>query len=123
MGVSPGKELLRAATIGPRSISSQGWRTTRPATNKLFEYAACGLPVIVPDTEPYRAYLGQESWCAFADPERPDSIAQAAKTFLTDIEMYERSCRAARNAFETKLNFETAFLPVLEALRFLSSNS
>jgi glycosyltransferase involved in cell wall biosynthesis len=90
------------------------------ATNKLYEYAACALPVIVPDTAAYRDYLKDESWVLYADPASPASIADAVDQIFSDRDRYGAMCRAAREAFETRYNYETVFQPVLERILTLS---
>ncbi len=87
-------------------------RYSASATNKVFEYAACGLPVVVCDFPTYREFLGQEPWVRFADPADPQSIAAAIAEILADLETYRTMAQAARRAFETKFNYDTAFAPV-----------
>jgi glycosyltransferase involved in cell wall biosynthesis len=83
------------------------------ACNKIYEYAACGLPVIVSDFPTYRAFLGDEAWVRFANPEDPNSIALAIQDLLTDFDRYPEICLAARQAFEEKFNYESVFTPLL----------
>lgn len=86
------------------------------ASNKLFEYAAMGLPVIVPDRESYRGFLGDAEWVTYADLEKPESIARAINSILADGERYLAMSRAARRAFESQYNYERVFEPVLAKL-------
>jgi glycosyltransferase involved in cell wall biosynthesis len=66
--------------------------------NKLFEYVAAGLPVVVADL-PEAARLVRElriGWCA--DPSDPESVAAALRTALAqqdDEGLRERLRRAA----------------------------
>jgi glycosyltransferase involved in cell wall biosynthesis len=64
------------------------------ATNKLFEYAAAGLPVVAPDLGNYRRLLSGESWVEFADPGDPRSIADAIARVLADGTRYAAMSRA-----------------------------
>jgi glycosyltransferase involved in cell wall biosynthesis len=89
------------------------------ACNKIYEYAACGLPIIVSDFPSYRNYLSGESWVHFADPEDPKSIALAIEHILSDFENYRKMCLAARQAFEEKFNYETVFSPILHKIEEL----
>lgn len=89
------------------------------ACNKIYEYAACGLPVIVSDFPNYREYLGHEPWVRFADPDNPHSIAVAVQDILTDFKTYKSMCLAARQAFEEKFNYETAFSQFLLQIKDL----
>jgi glycosyltransferase involved in cell wall biosynthesis len=89
------------------------------ACNKIYEYAACGLPVIVSNFPNYREYLGNESWVHFANPEDPHSIAIAVQDILRDFADYQAMCLAARRAFEEKYNYESAFSPLLAKINEL----
>ncbi|MGH7934156.1 MAG: glycosyltransferase family 4 protein [Candidatus Binataceae bacterium] len=86
------------------------------ATNKLFEYAACAMPVVVPDRPGYREFLAGESWVVYADFENPVSIAQAIDAVFADRERYGAMCVAARRAFEDRYHYERAFAPLLERM-------
>ncbi|HAN47229.1 MAG TPA: glycosyltransferase [Cyanobacteria bacterium UBA8156] len=86
------------------------------ACNKIYEYAACGLPVVVSDLPNYREFLGQEPWVRFADPNDSQSIAAAIAAILQDFETYRTMAQAARHAFETKFNYEIVFAPVAELI-------
>jgi glycosyltransferase involved in cell wall biosynthesis len=90
------------------------------ASNKLFEYAAMGLPVIVPNRESYRDFLGDTDWVTYADVEDPESIARAITSILADRERYVAMSRAARRAFEERYNYERAFAPALDRIFELS---
>jgi len=90
------------------------------ASNKLFEYAAMGLPVVVPDRESYRGFLGDAEWVTYADIEDPGSIARAITSIFADRERYATMSRAARRAFEEQYNYERVFAPVLDRIFELS---
>jgi len=86
------------------------------ATNKLYEYAACGVPTVVPDNPAYREALAGESWVAFADPTDPRSVAAAVTRLLDDEDAYDARSRAARAAFDARFHFESGFAPLRDAL-------
>ncbi|MDM9379618.1 glycosyltransferase [Chlorogloeopsis sp. ULAP01] len=89
------------------------------ACNKIYEYAACGVPTIVSDFPTYREYLANETWVRFADPDNPQSIVCAVDDILSDFEKYQAMCLAARKAFEEKYNYESAFSPLLSTIKEL----
>jgi glycosyltransferase involved in cell wall biosynthesis len=91
------------------------------ASNKLFEYAAMGLPVIVPDRENYRDFLGDAEWVTYADVEQPEAFSRAVTSIFADRERYVAMSRAARRAFETEYNYERVFEPLLEKIRALAA--
>lgn len=94
----------------------RNWQFNSSATNKLFEYAAMGLPVVVPDRVSYREFLKDENWVAYADPEDPASIARATEYILADRDRYIAMSLAARKAHEEKYNYEIVFQPVLDRI-------
>jgi hypothetical protein len=68
------------------------------ATNKLFEYAACALPPIMPDLPNYRELLDGET-VAYANPYDPASIARTVKAIFADREQYLHGSLAALRFF------------------------
>ncbi|MBW4476369.1 MAG: glycosyltransferase [Tolypothrix brevis GSE-NOS-MK-07-07A] len=94
-------------------------QTMATASNKIYEYAACGLPVIVSDQPNYREHLSSEIWVRFADPDNPKSIASAVQDILSDFGEYQAMCLAARRAFEEKYNYESAFSHLLWKIKDL----
>ncbi len=98
-------------------------QTMGTASNKIYEYAACGLPIVVSDFPNYREHLKSETWVRFADPEDSHSIASAIQDILNDFGKYQAMCLAARQAFEEKYNYESAFSPLLSKIQDLVSCS
>jgi hypothetical protein len=124
LGVVPYEELqlhTLNATIGLALYKGASFDRVACATacNKIYEYAACGIPIITSDFSSYRSYLGGESWVRFADPEDPKSIALAIEDILSDFENYQQMCLAARKSFEDKFNYETVFSPITKIIKKL----
>jgi glycosyltransferase involved in cell wall biosynthesis len=92
------------------------WEHSGPSPNKLFQYAAWGLPVVVPDRESFREFFANDEWVNYADPEDPAAIARAIEFILADSDRYVTMSHAARRAHETKYNYERLFAPVLERI-------
>jgi glycosyltransferase involved in cell wall biosynthesis len=90
------------------------------ATNKLYEYAACGVPVVVPDRPAFRAFLAGESWVEYAEAAEPASVASAVGRLFAHRGAYEERCRAARRAFEERFNYEAVFAPLRERVLALA---
>ncbi|MHB8382860.1 MAG: glycosyltransferase family protein [Candidatus Binataceae bacterium] len=101
---------------------SQNWEFNSSATNKLFEYAALGIPAVVPDRKSYREFFADDDWVVYADPADPESIARAIEYLLADRERYIAMSLAARHAHETKYNYEHVFAPVLERIIALTGD-
>jgi glycosyltransferase involved in cell wall biosynthesis len=89
------------------------------ASNKLLEYMAAGLPVIVSDRPGLRAFVDKYKCGLLADEISPESIAAAVNALLDDPELAHRLGGAGVRAFEEELNYERQFAPVLEAFRSL----
>ena len=109
---SVGLSIYKPVTKGLDYVAS--------ASNKLFEYAAMGLPVVVPDRASYRDFLGDAEWVTYADVEEPKSIARAITSIFADNDRYVAMSRAARRAFEEQYNYERVFAPALERIFELS---
>jgi glycosyltransferase involved in cell wall biosynthesis len=113
MGASLGLALYEPLGINRECVG--------PASMKLFEYAARGIPVIVPAERSFAEFLKSESWVTYADPTNPVSIAQAIDRTFRDRAEYERMCYAARLAFEERFNYERVFAPVVKRVGELTS--
>lgn len=118
--------LVRASAAGAglslHKAVSKGLEYQGSASNKLFEYAAMGLPVVVPDRASYREFLGDAEWVTYADIDEPESIARAITSIFADRERYVAMSRAARRAFEEQYNYERVFAPALERIGALADN-
>lgn len=86
--------------------------TLGTSSNKIYEYAALGLPVLVYDNEHFRKHLGQYTWAFFTDCS-PTSLLDCLEKIADN---YIQISRAARNDFENELNFERYFMPALAAV-------
>ena len=79
------------------------------ASNKIYEYAASGAPVILADTPQFRQYLRKYSWAFFSD-----GSADSLTAIIKDICDRKIELGAdARNSFKKELNFEKVFVPVM----------
>jgi|GEM_PF-128535 len=88
-------------------------KTLGTASNKIYEYAASGLPVILYDIDQFRKYLDNYSWAFFCD----GSMLSLKKNIELILNNYESISIAARKSFEDKLNFEKEFDTVLDFIQ------
>lgn len=86
--------------------------TLGTASNKIYEYAACGLPVILYDNVHFRKVLGKFNW-AFFSSESPQSILECIKKIEFKYDYYSRE---AKRDFEFNLNYENYFSQVKNRL-------
>ena len=87
------------------------------ASNKIMEYLAAGLPVLVSDRPALRALAETYQCGTCADERSPESIAAAVNVLLGDPEQARRWGQNGRQAFEDVFCYERQFAPVLEALK------
>lgn len=80
-------------------------KTLGTASNKIYEYAACGLPILVYDNEQFRKYLSNYKWVVFTD----GSIESLSKSIAYIIDSYSDLSKQARQDFEQHFNFERYF--------------
>ncbi len=73
---------------------------------KLFEYMACGLPVIVSDFPPNRAVVAGADCGLLVDPTDADAIAAAITRLVADPAEARRLGANGRRAFETQYNWQ-----------------
>jgi glycosyltransferase involved in cell wall biosynthesis len=98
--------------IGIHSLNTDLHTTLANASNKLYEYAALGLPIIVYDSSHYREHLKKYDWVFFAS----DDIASLQKCITVIIGDYDRLSRSAHASFLEEFNFESKFEPVIDFL-------
>ncbi len=75
------------------------------ASNKIYEYAACGLPALVYDNEQFRKHLGSYEWAIFTD----GSINSLKMAIEYSDNNFERLSQAAKNDFNSTFFFEKNF--------------
>ena len=118
----PARAMAASVGLSLHKPVSRNLEFASSATNKIFEYAACGLPVVMPDRASYREMFANERWAMFADPNDPRSIAAVITELFADPNQYAARCQAARRAFEERYNYERTFAAVFSAVRNLAAD-
>lgn len=95
--------------IGVHDGSEVLHKTLATSSNKIYEYAAVGLPVLLYDDKHFKETLGKYEWTFFTDLSEK-SLTQSIEMIL---ENYEYLSRKAKKDFIDHLNFETFFRPAL----------
>lgn len=85
------------------------YSTGGTASNKIYEYAATGLPVLLFDNEHYRKYLQDKKWTFFTDCT-PRSVLSALQAIDDNYTAYSD---AAFHDFRNGLNYENSLQPVI----------
>ena len=117
-GLTPYKEVPQVSSechIGIAILAKQDLmnKTLGTASNKIYEYAAVGLPVIYYNSSDFVTHLGRFSWAIPADLTG-ESIQKAIETIIAG---YTTLSEAANADFRKNLNFEAGFSEVVSALR------
>lgn len=101
--------------IGIALQSEKGIMTSTigTASNKLYEYAAVGLPVIYYNSENFTRYLGKYPWALPAEL----SSADIKKKIAAILQSYTQLSATAHHDFMHELNFEKWFAEVKSFLK------
>jgi glycosyltransferase involved in cell wall biosynthesis len=87
------------------------------ASNKPFDYLACGLALLVSDLPEWRALYVDNGYAVAVDPDNAHSIAAALNWLrMHPAEMRAMGERGRQRVFD-EWNYETQFAPVLKHLR------
>ena len=80
---------------------------------KLFEYMACGLPVVISDFPAVREVVAGSDCGILVDPVNVEVVSQAIEALIVDPDLAQRLGENGRTAFTTQYNWQ-----VLEPLLF-----
>jgi hypothetical protein len=92
------------------------YATGGTSSNKIYEYAAMGLPIFYFDDEHYNLHLSKYRW-AIATDLNLNELERKINYIKSE---HETLSKAALSDFESSLNFELSFKPVLN---YLNSNN
>jgi glycosyltransferase involved in cell wall biosynthesis len=87
------------------------------ASNKVFDYLACGLPLVVSDLPDWRAAYVEPGYALACDPQNSESIARSVRRFLDDPNLARSMGESGRKRIATEWNYEACFGPVLQWLQ------
>ncbi|MGH7969844.1 MAG: glycosyltransferase family protein [Limisphaerales bacterium] len=86
------------------------------ASNKAFEYLACGLPLLVSNLADWRELFVGRGYAVAVDPDDHARIAGALRWLLDNPDHARRLGQRGRQIIHTEWNYETQFRPVLDLL-------
>lgn len=86
------------------------------ASNKVFEYMACGLPVIVSDIPEWIEMFVSPGYALACDPEDVESIEQVVKWFIEYPDKIKEMGERAREKILSEWNYEKQFNEVAETI-------
>ena len=82
-------------------------------SNKLFEYASAGLPVIMSDIPEHRYLNEKYKFGIIIKENTPEALAEAAIKLYTDKELYQ-SCVTNAKVLSEEINWENEFTKLIE---------
>ena len=113
-------DLFRAASaahvglcVMPRSTENINLRHMVGASNKAFDYMACGLPLLVTDLPEWVGAFVEPGYARACNPDDPDSIEAALRWYLDHSEERREMGRKCREKIEQAWNYESVFADVL----------
>jgi glycosyltransferase involved in cell wall biosynthesis len=114
MGITSYKELVELTARCHLGIAIyQGQddvsKTLGTASNKIYEYIACGLPIILHDSEQFRKNMASQAYVFFYRGQ----LDELSNIIRTVYDNFEQLSLEARLGFETKFTFERYFGEVM----------
>ena len=116
-------ELLRLcsqASLGlafmPAASGDLNMRAMTGASNKPFDYLACGLNLLVSDLPDWRAMFVEPGYARACDPGSAASIAQAVRWYIEHPAEAQAARSRGRQRILDEWNYETQFAPVLHLM-------
>jgi len=116
VGALPRKEMLnhcRRDDVGlafmPRSSPNLNEQHMTGASNKPFDYLACGLALLVSDRPDWRTMFVEPGYGLACDPEDAESIAAALRWFLEHPAEMRAMGERGRQRILTEWNYEKQF--------------
>jgi glycosyltransferase involved in cell wall biosynthesis len=109
--------LCRRASVGlalmPRASGDLNEQTMAGASNKPFEYLACGVPLLVTDLPEWRTTFVEPGYARACDPEDVRSLAQAIREFFEQPGVTREMGQRGRERILHEWNYEGLFALVL----------
>jgi glycosyltransferase involved in cell wall biosynthesis len=111
VGADLGHALYEPLHINNRYITT--------ASNKIMEYIAAGLPLLLSATPSSDKLLARHPVGITADVTSPEAIATAVNNVLQNATLAQSMSAASRRAFEDEFQYQKQYAPVLAAIREL----
>jgi len=90
--------------------------TMTGASNKAFDYLACGLPLLVSELSDWREVFVEPGYGVACNPDDPCSIAAAIRRLIDDPERMREMGEKGRQRILSDWNYEKLFRPVLDLI-------
>lgn len=86
------------------------------ASNKPFDYLACGLPILTNDSKDWVDFFEKKGLGKSCNPESVESIAQAIRELLADTDQLCNMRKRGLEKISTEWNYEAQFAPIQKLL-------
>jgi glycosyltransferase involved in cell wall biosynthesis len=117
------EELMKATQMSdiglallPASSADQNFQSMPGASNKAFDYLACGLPVIVSDLHDWHEMFVAPGYGLACNPGDPTSIAAAIGWLIDHPDQMRQMGESGRRKILSEWNYESVFQPVMQYL-------
>jgi glycosyltransferase involved in cell wall biosynthesis len=104
----------RQADIGLVLFDRQFREPMAGASNKPFDYLACGLALLVTNTAEWERFYVSAGYARSCDPVSPSAIAGAIRWFLEHPAETRAMGEAGRQRVKDEWNYESQFRPVAQ---------
>jgi glycosyltransferase involved in cell wall biosynthesis len=112
--------LAAQASVGlalfPKDSSDVNLRFLTGASNKVFDYMAAGLALLLPETRDWHREFIAPGYGLSCDPENVESMALQIEWLAKNPEQRRSMGQKARRKIEQSWNYETAFAPILDQM-------
>jgi glycosyltransferase involved in cell wall biosynthesis len=103
-------------SLVPSASKDPNERRMAGASNKAFEYLACGVPLIVADLDDWRRLFVDRGVAWACEPEDVDSIVDLLNRAWQQRDRLFEMGRRGRDLVRTEWNYEMQFAPVVHAM-------
>jgi glycosyltransferase involved in cell wall biosynthesis len=86
------------------------------ASNKVFDYLACGLALLVSDLPDWNELFVTRGFAHSCDPQDPESIAAALRWFVQNPIQTAGMADRGQKRIASEWNYETQFQPLLRSI-------
>jgi glycosyltransferase involved in cell wall biosynthesis len=112
--------IARTSHIGlaliPEQSSDGNFTAMTGASNKVFDYMACGQPVVVSDLPDWREMFVEPGYALECNPANPESIAAVIRRLIENPGLMRAMGESGRLKILADWNYEKVFGPVLDHL-------
>ena len=97
--------------------NDRNYESMSGASNKVFDYLACGLPVLVPAFSQWDIFTKDPAVAITCDPDDPGSVAGALTWCASNRRILKNMGIEGRDMVERTWNYEHQFAPALKEIQ------